>query len=146
MSEKTTIIWLEAASLVLIAFGIVIAAAALPALSGPARLLVDIAIWPLDGAQALAGTEARLLCAISGGMLVGWGALMALVAVRLYPRDPALARTMIAVSTVTWFVVDCAASIAAGAPVNAVLNIGFLALFAVPLLFGSATGPSVAAR
>ena len=146
MSEKTTIIWLEAASLVLIAVGIVIAAAAVPALSGPAGLLIDIAIWPFDGAQTLAGAEARLLCAISGGMLVGWGALMALVAVRLYARDPALARTMIAVSMITWFVVDCAASVAAGAPVNAVLNVGFLALFAVPLLFGSASGSSVPAR
>lgn len=32
-----------------------------------------------------------------------------------------------------WFVTDSTASILSGAPVNAVLNIGFLLLFALPL-------------
>lgn len=34
----------------------------------------------------------------------------------------------------TWFVVDSSMSFAAGAPLNALLNVSFLALFCLPVL------------
>lgn len=134
MSTQATIAWLKAASLLLIGFGVMVALAAVPSLGGPARLLIDLAFWPVDGAQSLDAAEARLLCAVAGGMLVGWGALLYVISARLYEREPALARTMIMISIGSWFIVDSAASIAAGAAMNAVFNIGFLLLFAVPLM------------
>lgn len=138
MSIETTITWLKAASAFLFLLGLVIALAALPATSGPALLMADGIFWPFDGAQSLAAPETRLLAAIDGGVLAGWGVMIWLVSARLYPREPALARLLILAGIGCWFVVDSAGSIAAGAPLNAVLNIGFVLLFAVPLLAPSA--------
>lgn len=134
MSILQTVKVLKAAAILLIAFGVMVAAAAVPVLSYPTLFLLDLALWPLDGAQSLAASETRLLCAVGGGMLTGWGALIFLVADRLYPIDPVQARQLILISICSWFVVDSAGSLAAGAPVNAVLNVGFLLLFLVPLL------------
>jgi hypothetical protein len=138
MQSKSTATWLKAASAIVFGFGVLTALAALPALAGPTRILADIMFWPLDGAQSLAAPEARILCAIGGGVMAGWGALLWLVAAKLYPRDPELARTMTLASVGIWFAIDSFASILAGAPVNAVLNIGFLLLFVLPLRRGRA--------
>ncbi|MGI9409275.1 MAG: hypothetical protein ACR2OV_04330, partial [Hyphomicrobiaceae bacterium] len=101
---------------------------------GIARFLLDLVIWPVDGVQAISGPEMRLLSAVSGGVMVGWGILLWLVATRLYPKDPVLARTLILASIGTWFLIDSLASIVAGAPLNALLNVSFLVLFSWPLM------------
>jgi hypothetical protein len=125
--------WLKTASAVLIGFGVVIAMSAHPALAGVTRLLLDLVFWPVDGAQSLASPETRLLSAIAGGMMIGWGVMFWLIAARLYPVDPELARTIILASIVVWFVADSLASIVAGGALNALLNIPFLLAFVWPL-------------
>ncbi len=133
MSNQATVTWLKAASAVVIAFGLLMAPASIPAASGPTGLLVDLVFWPVNGAEGIPSPEMRLLCAITGGLLVGWGAMIWLVATRLYPREPALARGIILTSAGAWFIVDSVGSVAAGAPLNAALNVGFLLLFVLPL-------------
>lgn len=133
MSVQRTINWLKAASAIVIGFGILTALGALPAASAPIQLLADLAFWPVDGTPASSAPEIRLLCAVAGGIMTGWGVLLWQLASRLYAREPELARGLILASIGTWFVIDSLGSIMAGAPVNAVFNIGFLALFAVPL-------------
>ncbi len=143
MDHDPTARVLKIASAVVIGFGFVGAAAALPALSGPMRLLTDIAFWPLDGAQSLAAPETRLFSAIGGGLTVGLGVAMWMLATRLYPREPDLARSMILASMGSWFVVDSIGSTLAGAPVNVLLNLGFLLAFVVPL-WGAKRGTAAA--
>ena len=133
MANLGTVAWLKGASAVLIGFGFLIALAAVPATAGPTAFLIDLVFWPVDGAEGLAGSDMRLLCAIVGGLFVGWGMAMWLVATRLYPREPALARTIILTSVSAWFIVDSIGSVAAGAPLNAALNVGFLLAFVLPL-------------
>lgn len=133
MSQEKTIGWLKAASAIVVAFGLLMLLGAHPATSAPIALLADLIFWPLDGLQAVSAPEARLLGAIAGGILSGWGVLHWQLSTRLYPRDPALARTLILSSIGVWFVADGLASVAAGAALNAVLNIGFLMLFVIPL-------------
>ncbi len=133
MANPGTVVWLKAASAIVIGFGFLIALAAIPVAAGPTAFLIDLVFWPVDGAQRLAGSDMRLLCAITGGLSVGWGTAMWLVATRLYPREPALARTIILTSVGTWFVVDSLGSAVAGAPLNAALNLGFLLAFVLPL-------------
>lgn len=133
MSHETTQNWLKVASAVVIAFGIMMAVSALPAAAASSGLLLDLIFWPLDGAQSGTGSETRLLSAISGGILTGWGLLLWQLTTRLYPREPELARSLILTSIGVWFIVDGIGSIAAGAPLNAALNVGFLLLFFVPL-------------
>jgi hypothetical protein len=133
MQSNSTIFWLKLACAAVIGFGILTAAAALPITAAPTLLLTDMIIWPLDGAQSLAAPETRLLCAIAGGIMTGWGVLLWLVTTQLYLREPELARTMILYSAGAWFAVDSLASIAAGAHMNPLFNIGFLAMFVLPL-------------
>lgn len=133
MNLNTRIAWLKTGASVTIGFGVLIAAAATPALQAPTGFLLDVVFLPLDGAPSTGGQAARLLSAISGGVLVGWGLMMWLLATSLYAREPAICRKIILTSIVSWFLVDSSMSIAAGAILNAFFNIGFLLVFAVPV-------------
>ncbi len=110
-----------------------IALATYPATAGVTLFLTDLILWPIDSAQTLASPETRMLCAIIGGVMAGWGLMLWLVATRLYPREPALARTLILTSVGTWFVIDGIGSLLAGAPLNALFNVGFLLIFVIAL-------------
>lgn len=138
MALQHTVSQLKFASTVVIGFGLLTALAALPALNLPSLWLVDLMFWPFDRQQNLNMPEPRILCAIMGGLLVGFGVLLWLVVTKLMPREPVLARQMILTSMWSWFVVDCTASVVAGAPFNAVMNVPFLLLFVVPLWRGNA--------
>jgi hypothetical protein len=138
MGLQASVTQLKFASGVVIGFGLLTALAAWPPLNLPTLWLVDLMFLPFDGQQILNGSEPRILCAILGGVLVGFGVLQWLVVTKLLPREPVLARQMILTSMWSWFVVDCTASIMAGAPFNAVMNVPFLLLFVVPLWRGHA--------
>lgn len=134
MSSQTTTTWLKAASALIMGFGIITFSATVPATAGLVRFLIDMIFWPIDGAQTLAAPETRLLCAIAGGLMMGWGTMLWLTATRLYRQAPELAGTMIMASLAAWFIVDSLGSILAGAPLNALLNMGFLPIFLIPLM------------
>jgi hypothetical protein len=133
MTIPSTIAALKAASAIVIGFGLLTALAAWPPLNLPTLWLVDLMFPPFDGQQDITPPEARILCGILGGVLVGWGVMQWLVVSKLYAREPVLARQIIWASLWSWFVVDCAASTIAGAPFNALMNVPFLLLFIVPL-------------
>jgi len=129
MDIAHTQIWVKAASAIVIGVGLVLAAAAWPPLAAPVALLTDILIWPLDGMETLGSPETRVFAAISGGVMVGWGVTLWKMAEHLLPADFAAARSIALTGLYSWFVVDSIGSIAAGAALNAVVNIGFVALF-----------------
>jgi len=133
MSPHAKINVMKTAAALVVGFGILSLLGAHPATAEPLRFLIDMVFWPLNGMEDLSAPATRLVCAIGGGLMVGWGLMLWQVVTRLYPRDPELARSMILTSIGAWFIIDSAGSIAAGAPVNAVLNIGFLLAFAIPL-------------
>ena len=133
MQQQATLRWLKFASLSVIGFGLLGVLATVPALSGATRFFIDLAFWPVDGAPGTPTPESNLLWAILNGILVGWGVLLWQVTTRVYATTPDVGRSMILTSIGIWFVVDSAGSIAAGAPVNALLNITFLLMFFIPL-------------
>lgn len=139
MPVETTIKWLKAASGLVIGFGVLVGLGALPAASALVQFSADLIFWPIDGAQDVTAPETRLLAGIGGGIMAGWGVLMWLIATRLYAREPELSRSLLLTSIGTWFVMDSLGSIAAGAPLNAVFNVGFLLLFLIPLRRGAHT-------
>lgn len=114
--------------------GLAFALAAWPPLAGPIRLLADLLIWPFDGAETLAAPETRLGLAIGGGVMAGWGVMIWQLAGAPYASNPGESRRMVLPSALGWFAVDGIASILAGAALNVVANLGFLALFLVPIL------------
>ncbi len=133
MSLDTRIRLLKIASVLTLGFGLLLAMAAIPALSGPTEFLLDLIYFPVDGGQAVDSQAARLLNAITGGLMTGLGVMTFLIAGELLPREPALARRILLAGIGAWFLVDSSMSIAAGAPLNAAFNTGFLLLFYVPL-------------
>ena len=134
MTQERVQAWLKAGSALVILAGLAYALAAFPPTAGLAALVDDIAAWPPDGVQAMADAEARQLGGVFGGLMMGWGTMLWLMTTRLYPREPALTRFVILAGLGVWFIVDGAASVVAGAPLNIALNTVFLAIFAVPLL------------
>ena len=141
MDINNRVRWLRIASAFTIAFGLLMATAAVPALQAPMAFMLDFVYLPVDGAPTLSGEAPRLLNAITGGLMAGWGVMLWLVATELLPQNPALGRRLILIGIGTWFVIDSSMSVAAGAPLNALFNTGFLLLFFLPVwtLGGDAT-------
>ncbi|NJM34621.1 MAG: hypothetical protein HC850_07810 [Rhodomicrobium sp.] len=133
MTLQSTAAWLKTASILVMGFGIAFAAGAHPSTDLIARFFIDLVFWPIDGAQSLASPEARLLCAISGGLTFGLGAMLWLIAARLFPHNHDLARSIMIWGVGSWFVVDSTGSVLSGAPLNVALNLVILLLFLIPL-------------
>jgi len=123
--------WRSLGAWLFVGFGAVIILASVPATSAPTVFLADLVLWPIDGGQTLT-PESRLLSAILGGVMLGYGTTLLLLIAKAYPRDPQLVRTVVLAGVWVWFLTDSLASFAAGAPGNALLNVGFLLAFIVP--------------
>ncbi len=133
MNQENTLRWLKFGSALTMLFGILVAAAATPIGAAPTQFLADLIFFPIDGAQDLTAPETRLISAIGGGVMAGWGVILWMLSTHLFPRDQALAAKLIITSIVTWFVIDSTGSMLAGAPLNAAFNVSFLLIFCVPL-------------
>ncbi|MEQ8482269.1 MAG: hypothetical protein RIC18_16595 [Hoeflea sp.] len=131
MQNANTQTAVKVASGFVIFVGLLLAAAAWPPLAGPVVLLADIIVWPFDGAETLAAPETRVLAAIAGGVMVGWGVTLWKTAEMVQRDAPAVARSIVMTGLYCWFAVDSLGSIMAGAPLNALFNIGFVVLFLV---------------
>ena len=103
----------------------------IPLVSG----FIDIAYLPFDGEQRVEGNAATLLNAILGGILIGFGTLIFRVTGQVYAKDEALGRALLLWAIIGWGVSDSYASVATGAPFNAVLNLFFAACFLATLLW-----------
>lgn len=132
MTNSRNIFWLKIASAMTIGFGVMLAAAAFPPLAAPTQFFADIILSPLGEAQDLSAHTTRLISAICGGVMAGWGVLFWMIATRLVGKEPALARQFILGSIFTWFVIDSTCSVLAGAPLNVIGNVPFLLIFAIP--------------
>ena len=132
MSHDLTATWLKVTSLFIVLLGLLVALGAHPSTSLPATLLADTVFWPLDGAQAIDTQAARVLAAIAGGVMVGWGVMMWLVVDRLLHADPKLARLLIIEATLAWYIVDSTGSFVSGAGVNVLLNTVLMLTIVLP--------------
>jgi hypothetical protein len=134
MTEVQRNKWLKNAAILVILFGPVVSLAAHPLTAGLNGMFVDMAFWPFNGLPTMEAPATRLFSAIAGGLTMGWGVMIYLVATKLYPKEPQLAGSIILTSVLTWFVTDSIGSAVAGAPANALINLVFLVIFLVPIL------------
>ena len=125
---------LKGACLVIFLAGLMGAAAAVPALAAPWALLLDLTQWPVDGAQNVAASEARILSAIAGGLTCGWSVMFYGLAAGPIARGDRDIRALAVASVLTWFTVDSLASVAAGWAGNVVVNLVFAGMLLVPFL------------
>ena len=89
MSHQRSLIWLRTAAIVIILVGLFFSWATSGPLVIANETFVDLAFWPFDGAQTYAADETRFLSGIAGGLTVGLGAAILLVAREVYAHDPA---------------------------------------------------------
>lgn len=126
-------LWLKFASWTLISFGVLGAISAQPSLNFLSRPFIQMALWPFNQPSDMLSTETRLIWAILGGISIGWGVMVLQLTTKLLHKETEAIRSIMLTSTIAWFITDGAASILSGAGFNAVLNIGFLALFLIPI-------------
>ncbi len=135
MTHETRALVLRRAAEALIAFGLLNLFALFTPLGVLLDGFVDLVFPPFDGAEAVADPAARLWAGIAGGLMAGWGVTLRALALRTVPRDPGALRAIVLPGIVVWYLVDGLGSVAAGAPANLLPNLGFLALFAAPVLW-----------
>ena len=132
MSIDSRIRWLQAGAAITLGFGLLIAVAAIPAAQGPTNFVLDLTYFPVDAGQSVDTVTARLLSAITGGLMAGIAVMLWVVATELCRREPVLGRRVIVLGIGSWYLVDSSMSVAAGAPLNVLFNTGFLLLFVLP--------------
>lgn len=111
-----------------LAFGVVLALAAVPAASGYTRLVITT----LGGDPALLDQPAlQFAFGLQGALSIGWAlTMMALVNV----ADSAPVWRALTVSVAVWYVIDSVISVVTGFPLNAVSNTLLMVAFLTPML------------
>ncbi|MBB5516179.1 hypothetical protein FHS89_002205 [Rubricella aquisinus] len=125
--------------LYLIGPGLLMVLAELLPVMGAVSAFLDLAYWPYDGAQVVAGDVATLFNAILGGVLIGFGVLIHEVGSKVYAKDEPLGRRILLTGLFAWYLTDSFASAVTGAPFNAVMNTFFAGCFIVTLLWPART-------
>ena len=133
MSFETSITWLKAVGILLMAVGAVFAWSTIGPFAFLGVFFVDLAVLPLDGAESFAATETRLLMAIVGGLTAGIGGAIWMITKHVYMQHPAVGRKILLTFILIWFVVDSVGSVLSGAWFNAILNTGLLIAMILPL-------------
>ena len=140
MSLQSSITGLKVACFVTIGFGVLMSFSLFTPAMAITEYLFDFVFFPIDGIQSVSTDAGRLLLAISGGIMAGWGVMIFLLATKFYPTNPMVGRAVILPGILVWFLADSLGSIVVGAWVNAILNTGLLALFIIPVLSYSLQG------
>ncbi len=125
--------WLLVASAGVVLFGLALVLAPDVALQGFSLLVYsDSQRIATYGQEAV--RYASLVHAVIGGVMVGWGVALVLVVRGPFASGARIGWQVVAVSLVSWFVPDTTYSLWSGFWQNAVLNLAFFLVFAVPLV------------
>lgn len=136
--------WLQVWCWLTLGVGAMFALGAVPAADGGVRLFYDVIYWPADG-QSPFSDDVRLTAALLGAVMIGWAiTIFGLIAAAEQVGAPAW-RTL-TLGMLAWWAIDCATSIALGAPVNAVSNTLFLAGYLAPVMASGVLLRNVAKR
>lgn len=108
--------------------GALFAAAVVEVLHPIAWIFLQVAYWPMAAVPADLVLPGPLLLAIGGGLTAGIGMSIWALGTYVAGELPQAAAKVVQVTAWSWFTIDSTFSVVAGAPFNAVLNLGFLAL------------------
>lgn len=118
-------------------FGLVIALGIHSPLAPLVTLFLDLAHFPLDGAQVITTETEHLLLAIAGGLCVGLGVVIILITPLMDPTitSPGAQplKKLLLIAALAWYIPDSLGSFLSGAWFNVLLNSGFLAMVLVPI-------------
>ncbi|MGI9357763.1 MAG: hypothetical protein ACR2PF_21720 [Rhizobiaceae bacterium] len=138
MTHEIRLTALKLGSITILVFGLLTFLSLVTPLSVVLELFLDIAVWPpMDGAYDTQTGSTRLLVAIVGGLSAGLGILLYMIADTIYRDDPKLGGRIMLAGIFGWFIVDSLGSAlsSGGGWFNVILNLSFLALIALPILW-----------
>ena len=124
---------LKVTAIVVGSFGPIFFLGTMPETAEPARWSLDFLAWPLDGATTYESPDTRVLSALTGGFLIGWGVTIWCLSSFVYDIAPEGVRKSVLFGALAWFVLDSAESAASGNPTNAVFNFIILLIAVGPL-------------
>jgi hypothetical protein len=127
--------WLFAVSLLIVVFGLVLAAGSGTALMDPLNRLVDPVFWGGQPVPPPAAAFRGWTYAVMGAAMAGWGVFLAFVAHVPFRRRERWAWNCFVVGILAWYIPDTGSSLLAGVVFNAAVNTALLALLALPLIF-----------
>lgn len=125
--------WLKITAIVIGSFGPICFLGTMDATSEPARLTLDLLSWPVDGRETYTNSDTKLLSALLGGFLLGWGVMIWRVSGSVYDAAPEDVRQAVVTGLLAWFLLDSAGSIAGGHASNALFNVAILLLAVGPM-------------
>ncbi len=120
--------WLIVATVFIIAVGL-----AMVVISEPVSRMFGLILSAPQSGDMSARAYLLLFQGVLGGTMAGWDMALLLVLLGSFRRGSQEGWTTIVVSLATWFILDSSFSLWTGFWMNAVLNMVFLALFAIPL-------------
>lgn len=124
--------WLLVVSLAVGAFGLLLVLA-----PSAARRTFSAMLYGATHTLETFGAEqvryVSLAHAVLGGVMVGWSIALFCAIRSFFSTQPRATWNLVAGSLAAWFVPDTGYSLASGYWQNAVLNLGFALLFAIPL-------------
>ncbi|MGE0742341.1 MAG: hypothetical protein AB7O98_13450 [Hyphomonadaceae bacterium] len=133
--------WLKVWCWGVLAFGVVLATAALPGIDGLVRTLFvafggDAASFDLKAVRFGLGLQ--------GALTIGWGLTLLPVVSHAHALGPGIWRALTA-AVLVWYVIDSAISVQTGFALNAVSNTLLTAAFLAPMVAGGALARSTTA-
>lgn len=115
-------------------YAVLWALAPFSAINLPARLILDLADWPLDNLASPLDRNTQWLSAIGAGLLAAIGIILGgIVVPAIKQRNIAIIKTTI-VAMIVWYLIDSLGSIAAGVSSNVLFNTFYLTLVLIPLI------------
>jgi len=111
--------------------------ATIPSLDWPAKLILDISDWPIDGSHDNLSRDAQFLSAIGSGLLAGFSFLLLLVVVPEIERGNSAVVRGTVVALLAWYFIDSIGCLLLGIVSNAILNTIYLATILPPLLLAA---------
>ena len=125
--------WLIAATVFVLVFSI-----AMVVIPEPVQRMFSLLYYSspesIDAFGAPAVAFIMLLQGVLGAVMFGWGVALLLVLLGSFRRGSREGWTIIAVSLAAWFIPDTTYSLWSGFWQNAVFNLVFLVVFAIPLV------------
>jgi uncharacterized BrkB/YihY/UPF0761 family membrane protein len=126
--------WLMAVSLIIIAFGAVIALLSWSPLFSVFNWLVNGTFWPGTLPDASTQSYQLWVYGMLGATMVGWGIFLAYITRFPFAKKEKWSWDCIALGVAAWFAIDTAVSAYVGAYFNVAINLLLLVLVALPLV------------
>ena len=121
-------------AVVFFAYAILWGLAPYPSINFPARLILDLADWPLDSLSIPLDKNTQFLSAIGSGELAAISIFLGgIVVPAIKDRNTVITRQAI-IAMSTWYILDSSGSIAAGVASNVFFNSIYFILVLIPLV------------